>query len=553
MTTELHNNMPLAKGQVSWEKSLGKNPGGGKQNIDDLRAHFQEQKKHFQEIMIASLKHQSIDSDSSTKPSEILQAAATVIELETQMMTAEQLINAAETLQKAMCSAAGQMVGQEVGVDDSIRQFSGEKVKFEYELLGKADETENIVVNIEIWSEDKKTKKFGTSINNAKIGKNTFEWDGEGEGGIADHGTYKMTVSATGTVKGASSSLEATTLREGTITAVDISGERELSVVVDGQAVPWDAITRFRKKTEAPKVESTEVADYTHYFNKTVSTKDGNQYKIDGIIKKDGKVVLKSGAHEINPADVAGFQEEPAAPSRATMLLEAGGFAGKRVTLHNNRMPPNKTLRFTLDAPDAGQKLGDTTLKIFDKAKTLVRTMTLPSANIYSIKEETVPIYANLNAASKAKVDSVSRKTYSGHDYNAATNATVLEHAENKKALDEFIEHSFRNGELFQDSYDTLADDVAKAAQRLKNMGILEMKWDGKNDAGADIDLTDVTYSITHKTVDAGTDAVLKTEDLNLLNDIFVIRGKVSDEGEILLELQNEVTIPLAEVQGIVG
>lgn len=320
----------------------------------------------------------------------------------------------------------------------------------------------------------------------------------------------------------------------------------------------WDVKTAHEfglMKEQQVDVAYLPVGVYRYEVSSVIRDEDGQDkltkldnkgsYEIDSVDKVDGKIKITSGAYKFDVRDVKKVVEVVSETKVAhnQLIQEGANLIGKIASYEDDIMDYDgsaKVLKgIRIPGPlDADQALGDVNINIFGKDG-VIKTIKITGADAYV--EGSVPVPQNvgqLTDESKSKVKLWFQSQYPSSDYNDPNDR-------DDAAISNFIASEFREGRLFQAGYDPTAADAD--LQRLKNMGIMKVEWDGTNNAGAKLPSGEYKYEVQYSIIQNGT-----TSTLTLPRTTYgqVLDSRV-EKDELILGLTGGVDIKSSKVTRI--
>lgn len=199
-------------------------------------------KQEFLLLFIEQLKNQ--DPLAPMEPDQLTAQLAQFSTVEQLTAVNDKLTGLTDTTQKQITSAMLTMLGKDVEFEgDQVQLSDGEATGIHY-TIGEDVETMiatirnaqgNIVDVVDIGAKD--------------AGSYDFAWDGKAKNGaVLPNGTYTVDIAAQ--INKGDDPLGVITLSRGTVEGVDLSSDPP-TLTVNGQAIPYDAVTRIRSAAEA--------------------------------------------------------------------------------------------------------------------------------------------------------------------------------------------------------------------------------------------------------------------------------------------------------------
>ena len=254
--TELAENL-LAEKSFGGKKQANHSNAYNKLNQNDSFEAAMEQlekvRGDFERTVMASLKHQNIigmlSGDGSGGSNDSQQRGIMDLsKMTVDIAQGKTLINQMQRLVESNEQSQIELyMGKEVYYDDTIRNYSGNDITFNYELkYGNFPQGTNISARISIFDEKGRMVYNGKCNNNN--GSNKFLWNGRDDKGqeVAE-GKYRMEVSASATLAGSKATLpiNVTSSLSGVVDGIRVSDGKRLLVVNDKLVDP-DNITEYK-------------------------------------------------------------------------------------------------------------------------------------------------------------------------------------------------------------------------------------------------------------------------------------------------------------------
>lgn len=259
---------------------------------------------------------------------------------------------------------------------------------------------------------------------------------------------------------------------------------------------------------------------------------------ISGIDLNANKII-GSNNHKYLPWNISTVGDV-ASNSTASLIDKGAVYIGKRVEF------PGKFIYeggdFSVDARiprlDANY-ISSIDLLIYD-GNTLISTNTTTAANLYDQNVEIIPRYDQLDAGSKINVDQYVKDTKLLNGINTYTQLTQ----EQQITIAPYIAQQFRAGNLFKQGQ---THDIST---KLKNMGVVQLKWNGVSDTGATaLQGKEYLYKVVTHYADNNTKELtsmpLTTSIVSTVN-----ATEVTD-GQLFLILENNMRITSDEILAV--
>lgn len=288
----------LAEGQAAHTSKVRKGSGEG---MDRLAKSLEKDQDDFMKLVMETSKRPSLNPEHQDLTPMIMSGFKSATATLKQAQIAAEAAKVQEQSMKYQKAAT--MSGQKVRVDNSLKSFSaerGERVKYQFELMGK-NLPKGATINGHLIIRDKKGKKIRTeNLKSLNIGKNTFTWDGQTDmKKLAEAGEYKIEVRASYTSpesKGAKHVIAVNTSTEEVIKQVNMDGtyvlENGRKIDDESQIVSFVNMSSDDKKKIHNPIQSAN--NPNSLIGKTV-TIDEKNFEYNG-----GKVNLGFNAKESN-------------------------------------------------------------------------------------------------------------------------------------------------------------------------------------------------------------------------------------------------------------
>lgn len=244
-----------------------------KQDRAEVRKGFEKQMEGLIEMYLASLKNQDPFSEKSNTESGV-QIAGTTATISSLNQISEQIEDLIDNSKKSQLLNAAEFQGQEVYYDDSIREYRGHDLEFNYQLKAPnhlpADAPLKTTVKI---YDERGIVVFSTRVDQAVIGKNKFLWHGKDNNGKeVKKGQYKIEVTSSSPMANGLSSIpiEATTYLSGMVEAIDTQDDA-VKLLVNGKLIDQHLVKKMVKGESKAKLNQQPFVDqYVGYIGKNV-------------------------------------------------------------------------------------------------------------------------------------------------------------------------------------------------------------------------------------------------------------------------------------------
>ncbi|WPY01328.1 Putative flagellar basal body rod synthesis FlgD [Candidatus Trichorickettsia mobilis] len=261
--------------------------------------------RDFERTVMASFKHQNIigmlsgdgsggNNDSQQKG--IMDLSKMTVDIAQNKTLINQMQRLVESNEQSQIDL---YMGKEVYYDDTIRNYSGNDITFDYELkYGNFPQGTNISARISIFDANGRVVFNGKCNNNN--GSNKFLWNGRDDKGqeVAE-GKYRMEVSASATLAGSKATLpiNVTSSLSGVVDGIRVSDGKRLLVVNDKLVDP-DNITEYKNvKADNEAISVSASADLI-----------GMQATIDlsvvRVVEGKGELIYDNQVQIEHPGDV---------------------------------------------------------------------------------------------------------------------------------------------------------------------------------------------------------------------------------------------------------
>lgn len=296
----------------------------------------------------------------------------------------------------------------------------------------------------------------------------------------------------------------------------------------------------------------------------TYKLDNNGEFVIDSIDKNNGKVRLASGDYKFDIRDVTKLTDkipEKVQASYISLLQEGSGLIGKRVSFKSDILTydgnTDPEIEFSLPKPEDGFTLESATIDIMDDKDNVIASIVKPQAEIYSYEAEPVPWPAVGIAALAdiANMFTLISKTKINEAYEALFPDGDPAHitGKEKQVMKNYVTEHFRAGNLFALGYEAL-DQAAQETQKLKNMGVIQAKWNGKGPAPDNKQFPKGNYrcAISYNIKETATNNI-RSEEVPLISTVEVIGTHVNKNNEVILDLINGHILFLNQILSVKG
>lgn len=229
-----------------------------------------------------------------------------------------------------------------------------------------------------------------------------------------------------------------------------------------------------------------------------------------------------------------------------TSLMQQGGLhIGKYVTYENSEFDYDSVTQFVTDIripkPAQGNKLGDATLRVYEKDRMIAEVV---EAQVYHCEEEALPTFHDLDQASKTAVEQHLNTQLLTKGRQNYTNMNAAERLKYASIVAPFIATGFRGGELFKQGQ--------TAVNKLKNMGVVQISWNGQKLGGQTARAGTYRYEVITTECDSITGAIATTNKTSAHARSTVTSTEVRG-GVLYLNLANGKSIEHAKIIEVTG
>jgi len=223
--------------------------GGG---IEKALSAIEDAEKFATALLLSSAKHPPLlneDGSGSNQASEMMQTASGIAGMQAtkaNLLSQQELIDAQKNPAIDLMSLKGKMVDY----GNSIKDFYGEKVKYDYNISHNKD-LSNVTITNKITIYDENNKVVKNVVQAGMAGNNSFIWDdADNLGNEASYGKYKISIESMGEkyVDGnqVSMSLTPGITLSGVVEKIKVERGTATGVVINGNVIARNQITDVR-------------------------------------------------------------------------------------------------------------------------------------------------------------------------------------------------------------------------------------------------------------------------------------------------------------------